>query len=117
MKPNLNKTIGLLEQALRDIGPDENQAREVRLHILRALNEARYLMKRQAINAAKKDQLNVWNQWKLDLERNVVVDPRHQKLAVNLIDGMIDAEQQKLSGITDKKDSGVDQKDSQTLLG
>jgi len=123
---NLHRTIGLLEKALQDIGPDNNRARDVRLHIMRALNEARHLTKRQEVRAAKTDQTTPWDQWRkrLDLETGRLVSDYDQKLAVNILDNMISAEQQKLDDLADrkKKDDTIPQQikgqsDMGTLLG
>lgn len=112
---NLNKTIGLLEQALKDISPDENKTHDVRLHIVRALNEARHLMKKQAGKADQSDQLSPWERWRLDLESGRLIDPKQQKLAVNLLDSLINAEQQKLDDLASRKKQQDDSISQQTV--
>ncbi len=103
MKIDLNRTIGLLEQALKNISPDDHGAHDVRLHITRALHEAKHLIKKQATKVVPKDQLSPWERWRLDLESGMLIDPKQQKLAVNILDNMIDAEQQKLEDLASRK--------------
>lgn len=123
VKTNVNKVIQLLEEALKNISPQENTSHDMKLHIVRAINEANYVRNKK-VRVAKKEQSTVRERWELDLQKQILINPKQQKFAINALDALINAEQQKLDELTNRKNNQnanisqyPDNKNVGTILG
>jgi hypothetical protein len=117
---NLDQTVALLEKALQSIGPERMATHDVRMHISRALNEARHALKKENRRAAKQDDTTPLERWQLDIATQSLISPQQQKLAVSAIDKLINAEQKKLDDLESRahgKDTPLDTTDVGTILG
>lgn len=119
MKNKLNNTIELLEQSLKYTDSNNYQQEELRANIIRAINEAKYVNKKQLIKTAKKENTTILDKWQLDLKTNKLINPRQQKIAISALDKLIESERQKLENLEHRKNTTdakiLPQKDSQNM--